>query len=76
MSIKTAQDGYSFSTDVIQLCDYLLDKTTSMEDLREYIQDMKDKAKQAYGECTETLNKFREVRRGLNDVVSERLHIF
>lgn len=68
LSIKTAQDGYNFSGDAVQLCELLLNQETDVNDLREYIQDMRDKAKTACEECTHTLNKFRDVRQGLNEV--------
>ncbi|KIM23327.1 hypothetical protein M408DRAFT_332415 [Serendipita vermifera MAFF 305830] len=67
-SIKTAQDGYGFSCDAIELCGYLLDPETDTDDLQEYIGDMQSKAKRAHEDSLMTLNKFRDVRKGLIEI--------
>lgn len=67
-SIKTAQDGYAFSSDAIELCDYLLDPTTNIGELWEYIDDMCGKAKSAHGDSVIVLGKFRDVCKGLMEV--------
>ncbi|KIM23326.1 hypothetical protein M408DRAFT_332413 [Serendipita vermifera MAFF 305830] len=71
LSINTAQHGFDFSGDAVQLCDSLLNPDTEMEALREYIQDMKDKAQGAQEECTNALNKFRKVRQDLNELTKK-----
>lgn len=68
-SIVTAQEGYGISGDATHLCDMLLDPGTDQEDLRQYIVDMKDKANLALEKCVLALNKFREVRKNLINVI-------
>lgn len=68
ISVKTAQDGYGFSSDALQLCELLLDSDTNVNELQEYIKDMKDKANHAHSDSKETLDKFRNVRKSLNEV--------
>jgi len=67
-SVKTAQDGCGISCDTIELCSFLLDPTTNVAKLQNYIADMKSEAKSAHHDSLVTLNKFREVRNGLNEV--------
>ncbi|KIM23311.1 hypothetical protein M408DRAFT_11600 [Serendipita vermifera MAFF 305830] len=71
LSIDTAQHGFDFGGDAIQLCDSLLNPDTKMEALREYIQDMKDKAQGAQEDCTNTLNKFRKLRESLKEIIKK-----
>lgn len=67
-SVCTAQDGFHLSSDAIGLCDHLLDKETSLGDLREYISEMQRDARQAREGSAEALRGFRDVREGLTDV--------
>jgi hypothetical protein len=67
-SIKTAQDGFDFSCDAIELCGHLRDPATDTNDLQGYIGDLQSKAKRAHEDSVTTLNKFRHVRRGLMEV--------
>lgn len=67
-SVGTAQDGYAFSCDAIELCGYILDPDADPSELQEYILDMQSKAKLAHDDSVVTLNKFREVRKGLIEV--------
>ena len=67
-SIKTAQDGFDFSCDAIDLCGHLLDPDTDPNDLQGYIGDIQSKAKRAHEDSVTTLNKFRHVREGLMEV--------
>ncbi|KIM23312.1 hypothetical protein M408DRAFT_28002 [Serendipita vermifera MAFF 305830] len=69
ISIDTAQNGYQFSDDVIELCGFLLNETIDIEELREYIDDMKSKAQDAWEECTAALTKFRKVRQDLLEIM-------
>lgn len=71
LSIGIAQHEFDFSGDAIELCDLLLSADTEIEELREYIQDMNDKAKAAREECTNALDKFRKVRQELNQIVKK-----
>lgn len=64
-SIKTAQDGYAFISDAIELCGYLIDPVTDIKELREYIEKMCRKSKSARNDSTIALGKFRDVRKGL-----------
>jgi hypothetical protein len=68
ISTQTAQDGYNFSRDAIDLCDFLLKPDNTNEDLLEYISEMLDTAKRAREDSTKTLDKFRLVRAGLMEV--------
>lgn len=67
-SIKTAQDGYGFSCDAIDLCSHLLNPEMEHTQLQGYIKDMQDKAKDAHGDCLMTVEQFRAVRKGLIEV--------
>lgn len=67
-SINTSQDGYWFSCDALELSSYLLDPETGPNDFQEYIEEMKIKANAAYRDSMTTLNKFRDVRKGLTEI--------
>jgi hypothetical protein len=66
LSLKTAQDGFNFSGDAGQLCDYLLDENNTVDDLQDYIRDLRSIAKRAHSSAIMTCEKFRLVRQGLN----------
>jgi hypothetical protein len=67
-SIKAARDGVNFSTDAIELCDYLIDPTKELTELEKYTKDLQDKSGTACENSTQTLNKFRDVHIGLVEV--------
>lgn len=71
MSLRTAQDGYGFSRDAIDLCEFLLKPDCTMEDLLEYISDMQDTAKRAREDSTNTMDKFRLVHTGLAEATKQ-----
>jgi hypothetical protein len=68
MSIKTAEDGHAFSSDIIDLCDFLLEPTTDLDDILEYVETIRKKASTAHTESEATKEKFRAVRAGLNKI--------
>ena len=68
MSVKTAGDGSAFTTDAIDLCDFLLREDATPEELEEYISEMQETAKSAHEAATESSNKFRFVHRDLSQV--------
>ena len=68
MSLKIAGDGYSLASDAVDVCEFVVDPTTDPEDLREYIDDMKGKAKEAHQDCKEVSEKFRAVQAGIFEV--------
>ena len=70
MSIKTAEGGYAFSVEAIDFCKYLLDEKASAEDLRDYIQEMRETAISARRDATESSEAFSSVRTGLFEVCS------
>jgi hypothetical protein len=65
MSIKTAEDGHAFSSDIIDLCDFLLDPSTELSDILAYVETIRDKASRAHTDSKATMEKFRAVRAGL-----------
>jgi len=67
-SIQTAQDGQTFSTKAIDLCDFLLDDDAGTSDLIEYIEDMQSGAKKAHDDSESTMKMFRSVRVGVHEV--------
>jgi hypothetical protein len=69
-SIGVAEQGYSFANDCYDLCEFLLDPQNSEKDLTHYVTDMREKAQTAYLAAKETSEKFRSVRRGLNEITS------
>jgi hypothetical protein len=69
LSIKAAKDGYTFSSNSEYLCDFLLDPSNSVEDLQEFIVDMREMAKKAHKDATSMSEMFRGVRQGLNQVL-------
>jgi hypothetical protein len=68
MSIKTVEDGYTFSSDSEYLCDFLLDPKNTVEELQEFINDMRKIAKQAHEDAKVMSEMFRGVRQNLNQV--------
>jgi hypothetical protein len=70
MSIKTAEGGYAFSVEVIDFCKYLLDERASAEDLRDYIQEVREMAISIRRDATESSEAFSSVRTGLFEVCS------
>ena len=70
LSIETAQDGQTFSTRAIDLCDFLLDDDVETEDLIEYIEEMQSGAKKAHQDSESTMGMFRAVRVGVHEVRS------
>ena len=65
LSVQTAEAGYAFSTEAIELCGALLDPDNDPTELNEFIEDMKLTAKQAHEQSRTTVDKFQEVRSGL-----------
>jgi len=74
-SITTAEAGYAFCKDAEDLCEYLLDPGISVADLQEYIDDMKDKARQAHQDVTSMTQKFRSVRQSLFNVRTDKFYV-
>lgn len=72
MSIKTAEDGYAFSSDIINLCDFLLDPSTELDDILDYVKTIRDKANRARIEAAETMEKFRTIYTNAMEVRSQR----
>ena len=68
LSIKTVEDGYTFSTDSEFLCDYLHDPNNTVEELQEFIGDMRKMAKQAHNDAKVMSEMFRRVRQNLSRV--------
>ena len=68
MSIQTAQDGYNFGIEAIDLCDLLLDPEISLEDLQEYVRSMQDAANRAHRAAAETLQMFNSVQQPIKEV--------
>jgi len=68
LSIKTVENGYTFSKDSELLCDYLLDPKNTVEELQEFIDDMRKNAKQALKDAKVMSEMFRGVRQILNQV--------
>jgi len=70
-SIQTAQDGQTFSTKAIDLCDFLLDDDAGTSDLIEYIEDMQSGAKKAHDDSESTMKMFRSVRVGVHEIIRD-----
>jgi hypothetical protein len=70
MSVQTADDGCAFSTEAIDLCDFLLSEDNTAEDLVDFISEMRETAVAAHRAATKTSEKFRSVRTGLFEVGS------
>jgi hypothetical protein len=68
LSIKTVEDGYTFSSDSEYLCDFLIDPNNTVEELQEFIDDMRKMAKQAHEDAQVMSEMFRGVRQNLNQV--------
>jgi hypothetical protein len=68
MSVKTASDGSAFTTDAIDLCDFLLREDATPEELEEYILEMQETAKSVHEAATESSNEFGTVHRDLSQV--------
>ena len=68
LSIKTVEDGYAFCVNAEALCDYLVDRTNTTEELQEYIFSMRKLAKKAHEEAKIVSEKFRGVRMNLMQV--------
>jgi len=67
-SIDTAVDGYAFSESSEYLCECLLNPNSTLDDLKDYITDMREKARRAHLDATTVSEKFRSVRQGLNQI--------
>lgn len=65
-SIKTAQDGYNISKDVIELYSSLPD--SDPEDIKEYIEDIQSNAETAHNDSKDSLETFRSVYRNILEV--------
>jgi hypothetical protein len=70
MTIQTAEAGYAFSTEAIDLCHDLLDTNTDLEDLQEYIRLMKVAARKAHHDSKVATDKFTYVQKGIFEVRS------
>jgi len=68
LSIKTVEDGYTFSSDSEYLCDFLVDPNNTTEDIQEFIDDMRQIARQAHEDAKVISEMFRGVRQNLNQV--------
>jgi|SRR5882762_4355356 len=68
MSIQTAQAGYNFSIDAIDLCDFLLEPDISLGDLEEYVRSMQDVAKRAHQDSARTFQMFKSVQHPIREV--------
>jgi hypothetical protein len=68
LSIQTVEDGYTFCVNAEALCDYLVDRTNTTEELREYICVMRKLAKRAHEDAKIVSEKFRRVRMNLMQV--------
>jgi hypothetical protein len=70
MSIGTAEAGYAFSTEAIDLCDELLEPTFDLEELQKFVTLMQDTARKAHKDSKATLSLFDKVRTALIEVRS------
>jgi len=70
LSIKTVEDGYTFSSDSEYLCDFLLDPKNTPEELQEFIDDMRQIARRAHEDAKEMSEMFRGVRQNLNQITA------
>jgi hypothetical protein len=70
MSIGTAEAGYAFSTEAIDLCRELLEPTSDLEELQTFVTSMQDTARKAHEDSKATLGMFDMVRTGLIEVCS------
>jgi len=68
LSVITAEAGYSFCEDAEQLCDFLVDPQYTVQELQEYIQDMREVARSAHEDAKTMCESFRNVRQGLNQI--------
>lgn len=75
LSIKTAENAYTFSTDAVDLCNALLNPDYSVEELQQFIDDMRELAQDARDDALNTSNVFRSVRERLNQVRRDQFFI-
>jgi len=68
LSINAAQHGCTFCGDAENLCGFLLDGTSTKDQLRVFIGDMQNIVTQAHQEALELSERFRSVRGGLFQV--------
>lgn len=68
ISIKTAENAYTFATDAQDLCKALLNPDYSIQELQGFIDDMRELAQDAREDAKNTSNVFRAVRSALNQV--------
>jgi hypothetical protein len=68
LSIKTAEVGFDFSTDSEYLCEFLLEPSSTVEELQDYISEMREKARHAHDDARHTSEIFRAVRQNLIQV--------
>jgi len=75
MSIQTAQAGYNFSIDAIDLCDFLLEPDISLGDLEEYVRSMQDVAKRAHQDSARTFQMFKSVQHPIRELTMPVLQV-
>lgn len=75
-SIQVVEDGYAFSVDSEELCGFLLDPHYTEKELQEFVSSMRDFAKQAHSDAKTTVDMFRSVRQGLNEVFLKHAHVY
>ena len=75
MSIMMAKAGYAFCKDAEDLCKYLVDPDISVVDLQKYINEMKDKVRQAHLDATSMTQSFRSVQQSLFGVRMAKFYV-